>query len=48
VLSPALHHRVVDTPLTHYSLSRYLSQVLGVAPLKNAATAPDLRTAFGL
>jgi hypothetical protein len=48
VLTPALRHKVVDVPLSHYSLTRYLCQVLGVPLLKNAATAPDLRSAFGL
>jgi acid phosphatase len=48
VLTPRLSHKVVDTGLTHYSLTRYIAQVLRVAPLKNGATAPDMRTAFGL
>jgi acid phosphatase len=48
VLTPVLSQKVVSAPLTHYSLTRYLCQVLGVPPLGNAATAPDLRVAFGL
>ncbi len=48
VLTPDLSHEVVHVPLTHYSLTRYLCQVLGVPMLGNAATAPDLATAFGL
>ena len=48
VLTPALSHKVTDTPLTHYSLTRYLCQVLGVPLLADAATAPDLSAAFGL
>ena len=48
VLTPALSHTVVNTALTHYSLTRYIDQVLGVRPLLNAADAPDLATAFGL
>jgi hypothetical protein len=48
VLTPALAHKVVDAPLTHYSLTRYLCQVLGLPNLGNAATAPDLEDAFGL
>ena len=48
VLTPRISHKVVDTPLTHYSLTRYIDEVLGVPPLKNAATAPDLKAAFGL
>ncbi len=48
VLTPALSHKVVDTPLTHYSLTRFIDQVIGAEPLRHAADAPDLRTAFGL
>lgn len=48
VLSPRLSGKVVSTPLTHYSLTRYIAQVLGVAPLRNGATAPDMQAAFGL
>jgi phosphatidylinositol-3-phosphatase len=47
VLTPHLSHRVVDSPLTHYSLTRFLDDVLGVQRLRNAADAPDLRAAFG-
>ncbi len=46
VLTPRISHRVVNTPLTHYSLTRFIDQVLGAPPLKNGATAPDLRVAF--
>ena len=48
VLTPRIHHKVVSTPLTHYSLTRFIAQVLGVKPLQNGATAPDLKAAFGL
>jgi acid phosphatase len=48
VLTPALSHKVTDAPLTHYSLTRYLCQVLGVPLLGNAVSAPDLKAAFGL
>jgi hypothetical protein len=54
VLTVVLHasldgtHRVVTTPLTHYSLSRLYSRAVGAAPLGKAATAPDMATAFGL
>jgi acid phosphatase len=48
VLAARLSHKVVTSPLTHYSLARYLAQVLGVAPLGNASTAPDMKAAFGL
>lgn len=48
VLTPALSHTVVHTPLTHYSLTRFIDQVIGAPPLRHARTAPDLRAAFGL
>jgi phosphatidylinositol-3-phosphatase len=48
VLSTRLSHKVVTSPLTHYSLSRYLSEVAGAQPLLEAAKAPDMRAAFGL
>lgn len=48
VLSPGIFHKVVSTPLTHYSLTRYIAQVLGVKPLQKGATAPDMKGAFGL
>lgn len=48
VLTPALARKVVDTPLTHYSLTRYIAQVLGVTPLGNGVDAPDMKAAFGL
>lgn len=48
VLSARLSHKVVATHLTHYSLTRYMAQVLGVAPLRNSRTAPDMKSAFGL
>jgi phosphatidylinositol-3-phosphatase len=48
VLTPALTGKVVDTPLTHYSLTRFIADVLGVEPLGEGAHAPDLRAAFGL
>jgi hypothetical protein len=41
-------HKVVSAALTHYSLSRLLSQVSGQAGLRSAATAPDMAAAFGL
>jgi hypothetical protein len=52
VLTVVMHagspHRVVTTLLSHYSLTRYYAQVLGTAPLLAGATAPDMKTAFGL
>jgi hypothetical protein len=48
VITPAISHKVVNTPLTHYSLTRYIAQVLHTAPLGNGANAPDMKAAFGL
>ena len=48
VLSPRLDHVVAHTALTHYSLTRFIAQVLGVQPLGAGADAPDLAAAFGL
>jgi acid phosphatase len=48
VASPQLRSRVVRTPLTHYSLARLYSDVLGTAPLRLAAGAPSMASAFGL
>ncbi len=39
---------VVSTSLNHYGLSRWLSETVGAAPLKNAATAVDMGSEFGL
>jgi acid phosphatase len=46
VVAPSVSHLVVSTPLTHYSLSRYLAEVAGVAPLGEAATSASLASAF--
>jgi phosphatidylinositol-3-phosphatase len=48
VLTPRISHKVVSAPLTHYSLTRFIAQILGVTPLKNGANAPDMKAAFGL
>ena len=48
VAHPILHAKVVSTPLSHYSLSRLLSEVVGAPPLFEAASAPSMSTAFGL
>ena len=47
-IDPHLNHVVVTGAFDHYSLTRWLEDNAGVAYLRNAATAPDLRTAFGL
>lgn len=48
VAHPSLDHAVVDTELTHYSLSRAYAEAAGIDPLANAADAPSLLSAFGL
>jgi hypothetical protein len=48
VLSTRLSHKVVTAHLTQYSLTRYIAQVLGVPPLRNGRSAPDMKAAFGL
>lgn len=48
VLDRHLDGVVVDVPLSHYSLTRFIDEVLGVEPVGLAAGAPDLRSAFGL
>ena len=41
-------HRVVTTPLNHYSLTRFLDDVAGVYYLRKARSAPSLTAAFGV
>lgn len=41
-------HRVVTTALNHYSLTRLIDDVLGVAYLRSAATAHSMKSAFGV
>lgn len=48
VVHPSQHHHVVTTPLNHYSLARLYAGVSRTTPLKDAQTAPDMATAFGL
>jgi phosphatidylinositol-3-phosphatase len=48
VVDPRLHSKVVTGSFNHYSLTKWLDDNAGVADLRNAATAPDLRAAFGL
>jgi hypothetical protein len=48
VLQAGLHHKTTEAHLTHYSLSRLLSEVTGSKPLRKARQAPDLAKAFGL
>lgn len=48
VVHPSVEHVVVDIPLRHLSLSRFLSEVIDQPPLRDAADAPSLGDAFGL
>lgn len=48
VLHPSLDGVVVDSPLSHLSLSRFLDEVLGLPALREAAGAPSMAEAFGL
>jgi phosphatidylinositol-3-phosphatase len=48
VVHPSVQGVVATSLLSHLSLSRLYSQVLGLPPLREAATAPDMATAFGL
>jgi acid phosphatase len=48
VIHPSQNGNVVTTPLTHYSLTRLYEEVAHTGFLNNAATAPDLASAFGL
>jgi acid phosphatase len=48
VIDPRLHGANVSGTFNHYSLTRWLDDNAGVAPLRNAASAPDLQAAFGL
>jgi hypothetical protein len=48
MIHPSLKGKTVDTPLTHYSFSRLLSQVGHSTPLLNGKSATDVAKAFGL
>lgn len=48
VMHPSVKGKVVKTRLTHYSLSKLLSEVTGSPPLINGNTAPSMSDAFGL
>ena len=47
-INPALHGVTVTGSYNHYSLTRWMDDNAGVARLGAAATAPDLKAAFGL
>ncbi len=48
VINPALTDQTVDTHLDHYALSAAISDLAQQPPLRDAETAPNLLTAFGL
>jgi phosphatidylinositol-3-phosphatase len=48
VIHPSQHHRVVTTPLNHYSLTRLYDEVAGLPYLHGAAAAPSIAKAFRL
>ena len=48
VANAGLRHVVARASLTHFSLSGFMSQVAGGAPLRDAAAAPSFAKAFGL
>jgi acid phosphatase len=48
VIAPGVHHLVVTTPLTHYSLARAYAEVSGTLPLRSSGSATSLAAAFGL
>jgi len=48
VIDPRLHGTTVTGSYNHYSLTRWLDENAGVSLLNNAASAPDLKSAFGL
>jgi acid phosphatase len=48
VIHPSQHGHVVSVPLTHYSLTGLIDDVLHAPPLRGAASAPSMAAAFGL
>ncbi len=48
VADPRLHGRTVTSAANHYSLTRWLEDNVGAAHQNKAATAPNLKAAFGL
>lgn len=47
-IHPNLSGKVVTGAFNHYSLLRWQEDMVGASYLHNAATAADLRAAFGL
>ncbi|MEP6697973.1 MAG: alkaline phosphatase family protein, partial [Pseudonocardiales bacterium] len=48
VLAQGIRDTVVTRPLSHYSLTRFYDDVIGAAPLREAARATSLGAAFSL
>jgi hypothetical protein len=48
VIHPSQNGHVVTAPLTHYSLTRLSEDVVGVAHLRSASSAPSMSAAFAL
>ena len=48
LIAPGLSGAVAGQPLDHYALTRLIDQVIGAAPLRQAAGAPDLAQRLGL
>ncbi len=47
-IDPRLHGKSVSGTFNHYSVTRWFDSNIGATKLRNAATAADLRAAFGL
>jgi acid phosphatase len=48
VIDPALHAKTVTGSFNHYSMTKWFDDNAGVAELNNAASASNLKAAFGL
>ena len=48
VIAPTIDHRTATIELTHYSLTRYLSELAGLEPPGESAQAPSLRDAVAI
>lgn len=48
VVAPHTSHAVSSRSLTHFSITRYFSELTGTSPLRSAASAPSLRFEFHL
>lgn len=47
-VDPRLHNKVVSSTATHYGMTRWYDGNVGASLLRSAATAADLKSAFGL